>query len=119
MAQMSFGLRGGFWLTSLPLFQASRLWMVIMTDSLVVDRSLIVRRMRERHLRGKIFYESFRTGAELESSLNVVVSGADRRPLHLRQILRAAVKCNAVSVHSGVPPQRITCVRNFSTGLSL
>src|SRR5574343_1793769 len=39
MAQMSLGLSGGFWPTSFPLFQASRLLMVSIFDSLVFDRS--------------------------------------------------------------------------------
>ena len=42
IAQISLGLRGGFWPTSFPLFQASRFGLVSMTNSLVVDRSLIV-----------------------------------------------------------------------------
>ena len=42
MAQMSFGLRGGFCPTSLPLFQGSRVCAASMSDSFVVDRSLIV-----------------------------------------------------------------------------
>ena len=40
MARMSFGLRGGFWPTSLPLFHASRLVLVSMTDSVVVEQNL-------------------------------------------------------------------------------
>lgn len=39
MAQMSLGLSGGFWPTSFPLFQASRLLMISIFDSLAVDRS--------------------------------------------------------------------------------
>ncbi len=41
IAQMSFGLTGGFLPTSFPLFQASRLLMASLTDSLLVDRSVI------------------------------------------------------------------------------
>src|SRR5688572_7861831 len=43
MAQMSFGLRGGFWPTSVPLFHDSRWLIASMTQTpFVVDGSLIV-----------------------------------------------------------------------------
>lgn len=38
---MSFGLRGGFWPTSVPLFQALHFSIASITGFLVVDRSLI------------------------------------------------------------------------------
>jgi hypothetical protein len=38
---ISFGFSGGFWPTRFPLFQALRFAFASMTDSLVVDRSLI------------------------------------------------------------------------------
>src|SRR5687767_12064973 len=41
MAQMSFGLRGGFWPTSFPLFHDSCLLIASMADSFAVDGSLI------------------------------------------------------------------------------
>jgi hypothetical protein len=40
---MFFGLRGGFWLTSYPLFQALCLLLVSMMDSFAVDRRHHVR----------------------------------------------------------------------------
>ena len=47
---MSYGLRDGFWPTSLPLFHAPRFSMTSMTASLVVDRGLIFGRRSERLL---------------------------------------------------------------------
>src|SRR5262245_5445096 len=43
IAQMSFGLSGGFWPTSVPLLQAVRFAITSMTDSVIVDRSPIFR----------------------------------------------------------------------------
>ena len=60
MGQMACGLRGGLWPTSFPLFQAPRLLMVSMTDSLFVDRSHIVRSVREWLLWGRMLYAGYR-----------------------------------------------------------
>ena len=60
MAQMSFGLSGGFWPTSYPLFQASRLLTVSISYSLVIDRSLIVLLVREWQVWGRILYAYYR-----------------------------------------------------------
>ncbi len=50
IAQMSFGLTGGFLPTSFPLFQASRLLMASLTDSLLVDRNVNLRHTWRRQL---------------------------------------------------------------------
>lgn len=52
IAQMSFGLTGGFWPTSFPLFHASCLLMAALTDFLLVDRSLILRHTWRRQRSG-------------------------------------------------------------------
>lgn len=50
IAQMPFGLTGGFWQTSFPLFHASCLLMAALTDSLLVDRNVILRHTWRRQL---------------------------------------------------------------------
>lgn len=50
IAQMSFGFTGGFWPTSFPLFPTSCLLMAFLTDSLLIDRSLILRHTWRRQL---------------------------------------------------------------------
>ena len=64
MGQISFALSGGFWPTSLPSFQDSRVWSVSMSGSLVVDGSLIVSPSRRRPLSGARLDACSRPGAD-------------------------------------------------------
>ena len=54
---MSFGLRGGFWPTSLPLFQAPHFSIASITGSLVVDRSHNLGQGSERLLSARMLDE--------------------------------------------------------------
>ena len=79
IAKMSFGLTGGFWPTSFLLFQTSRLLMASITDSLLVDRSLILRHTWRRQRSGSKLAEWTATATTGISTVIAAMQSQTRR----------------------------------------